>query len=490
MKITIFLLLLVFALENKAAVTDLVCEDLHRLSCAPGVYDDGTGSAQNPTFGRNATEKITQDIFDKSKSKFKASILDPQNTYFRKILLSASGLSLNSICDGAEVKPKSDCADLMAEAAANISVRRMTAGAYSGLQSDSRGRLSDETFLAESETYRNVENDLLEKVRNEPAMKEVDKRVRENVFPKVKALLLKKVDEMIADPNLKKKLVDKITAIKYEGTNCSKELTGSENLTGTLITNAFYHPTKNNFKYCAGLSLQNKSDFQMASIIGHELGHSIDPCGITRGPQDFSFKYTENLNRAQAQEEFPFAGVLQCLRSRKSVHAIFGTVGMQPQNTGSGMQPQTPNADDPALDEPEKAKVFKSFCVQDQITESFADWISAEMLPDYLASNYPNLTKDQFRSGYSNVWRGACRNGSEDSTGFTDPHPSQERRINNLLLQQPKIRAQMGCPPSSPAGDKVYCPLGGVQSKTSTAKPPAPASTNDVKPKINPRDAR
>jgi hypothetical protein len=96
-----------------------------------------------------------------------------------------------------------------------------------------------------------------------------------------------------------------------------------------------------------------------------------------------------------------------------------------------------------------------SFCNNDQITESFSDWMGAEILPQYIEKNY-KLTPEQYREGYANANRVNCWAYPDTSDNFNyEVHPAIGKRINKILLVNPKIRSQMGCPTKHP--DNVYC---------------------------------
>ena len=114
---------------------------------------------------------------------------------------------------------------------------------------------------------------------------------------------------------------------------------------------------------------------------------------------------------------------------------------------------------------PEKA-LFQNFCSPDQISETFSDWMAAEITPDYIDKNFPKLTTEQKRFGYSNIWRGDCTN--ESHSGAADPHPHIIDRNNRILLPQPKIRSQMNCP--QPLKDRVYCTVGNRTSNLPESK--------------------
>jgi hypothetical protein len=237
-----------------------------------------------------------------------------------------------------------------------------------------------------------------------------------------------------------------------------------------------YLPTQNAFKYCSGLRIQNDSEFQMAFIMAHELTHSIDPCGISIGPEDYRFKYTPDASREKAENEYPIPGVIKCLRSEKSIHAGFFKPNQMMASGYGQVGPGGGYMPDPSMMPPTKpTSKLPLFCDKDQIGESFSDWMAAEVTPEYIQKNFPKLSVDQYRNGYSNIWRGIC----EDEVAKTlnpnfgyDPHPDQVDRTNRLILAQPTIRKQMNC--TKPLPSVIHCSTSYTESPTVETKSVAP----------------
>jgi hypothetical protein len=190
----------------------------------------------------------------------------------------------------------------------------------------------------------------------------------------------------------------------------------------------------------------------IASIIAHELSHSIDPCRIQYGPEDAGFKYSRgDKNKGdvkKAEKEYPVPNVISCLRDDKSVGAInmadFHANGDCPDKEDFPQDGASLNGAPP-----------KNICT-DQLTESFPDWMAAEVLPKYIESNF-KLTAEQYRAGYANVHRLGCQNTPYQlsSSCRFDPHPTTEDRVDSILLVNPDVRRQMGCPVEFE--DHLYC---------------------------------
>lgn len=459
-----------------AVASDTVCEDLHRLSCAPGTYDDGTGVGKSESVYNKERFEIIDKVSNLTREKFATALKNPRANHFRKIVLSATGLSLNPECDGADLKPSQDCLVLMAEGAANIAIKKMFASSPSSNTLTPSGRIEDQAFLVESDPFLKIENEIFLSAKKEMGLDELEKKIRTKIFPQIRDLLIQQIEASVQNPKLRKELTDKISAITFEGSICGAGDSKIKNIAGLLNANAFQHPVGNRFQYCAGHSFLNSSEFRIARTLAHELSHAIDPCGITRGPQDYTFKYKDNLTRAQAQEQFPFPGILQCLRGKDSVNAKFvrqvrtqvampvgtnignGLGGAVYKNGGAygPLSNDDPDLDTDMIEIPNET--FQLFCKGDQITEAFSDWMAAEITPKYISKNFPNLSTQQYRFGYSNVWRGQCNDSDMQSgAGIGQSHPVTERRNNYILLMQPQIRSQMGCPPTVVA--RKYCAL-------------------------------
>ncbi|MGZ3727080.1 MAG: hypothetical protein ACXVBD_14855 [Pseudobdellovibrio sp.] len=336
-----------------------------------------------------------------------------------------------------------------------------------------------------------MEKDLIDKAQ-------VDK-IKNQIFPDVKKMIIQRLSELNLPPEQLASIKTKINAIKFEGAYCgpTKETEKNDFISNLLTNNADYNVATNSIRMCAGLLLQSTSAFGIVNILAHEISHSFDPCSLDYGPQDADFHYTNRNDLDKSQQEFPLSKVVQCLRSPSSVgarnfqledniqalqemererqlaaqqmqiyqqqggaspYSVSGTMG----SGGYGVPlPAGGYGTYPAMGgtvsaEPPTKPV--TFCDKDQITESFADWMSAETLPRYMKKNY-NLTADQYKTGYSNAFRSICFVYADpDSARNTskDEHPLTEDRINKIFLSNPQIRSQMGCG-NTENKNAVYC---------------------------------
>jgi hypothetical protein len=276
------------------------------------------------------------------------------------------------------------------------------------------------------------------------------KKLKKKVLPQIKELLIDKVTRMVRDPVARRNMIAKVRSIRFAGVKCQ----ATNEIAGVLTTNAFYQPNNNTFTYCLGMNVLSKSRFALAFVVAHELSHSVDPCNLTIGPSDWAFKYKTVDSDSAALRQYPIANVLECLRSEKSVGAksfflnppaasSYGTYG------DYGVPSAYPS---PSNTQPKSFDPSTAFCShQDQIVESFADWMAAEITPDYIAKNHPKLTTQQMRNGYSNIFKSGCGEAESD----TDVHPLMAKRVDYLTLMQPKIRKQMGCAAQVP--ERITC---------------------------------
>ena len=425
---------------------DPACKDMGRFACAVGEYDDGTGVGKVFSEYENPIQDEKEKLKKSTLEKFKKALRDPQNSYFRLQVLSAANVSQNPTCKAQEDGSRSEaCLDLMATGASNIALKRRF-NMNTGRQDI---ELVDEANFTESIPFKNIEkeihNELKESVEKKVNVEDVNKKIKE-IFPDIKKALQAKLDTTIADEKLRKNLKDKIDAIYFDGFDCSEK--NQQNIADVLVPNAFYHPFRHNFKYCSMLSVLNSSEFALASVMIHELAHSVDPCNIALGPSEAAFQYKEspkpevpaiqtpvavaqyfqNLTayNLAMESQNPYHNLIACLRSPNSVEA---KVLKSPQGQDGAKK--------------NKAEEMP-FCKNDQITEAVSDWYTFEILPQIMSHRRPNLTKEQLKYGYMNAWRGIC-NADEVRNPETDEHPSTRDRINKILLVQPQIRKDLGC---------------------------------------------
>ena len=476
LKIKLTLFVLVFSGISASAAQDAICENLHQFSCAPGKYDDGTGVGTNPNMVASERRSIESKVPTLALEKFKAVMKNPENQYFRRLVLNASGLSMNAECENVVEVPSEPCVSLLAEASADLMTRVLTG--EGNLANAGSITLQDRVYVTDSPVFKDVQREVVKAIKNDPVLKVAEVKVRDQVFPRVRELLAKKVAGMVSDESTRKKIIERIQGIRFQGASCNAGggvLNSQESISDMLTPNAFYTSTSNTFTYCSGSLLSNQSEFRMVQTIAHEMSHAIDPCRISQGPVA-AFKYKEGATQEEAEQSFPVGDVISCLRKPESIMAIReprtpsvsyagpafgGGIGSPRQNREDNQMPYGaygyaayPAGAPPQAQKPGEAPGFDGFCQQDQINEAFCDYMAAEVMPDYMAVHHPKLTRTQLRNGYGNAWRGVC---SQDES-MMGTHPPIKRRNDYLLLMQPRIREQMGCGPT--VANRVYCANG------------------------------
>jgi hypothetical protein len=171
----------------------------------------------------------------------------------------------------------------------------------------------------------------------------------------------------------------------------------------------------------------NQSEFFLAGCMLHELWHMFDPCQLSLS--SVSGASCAGMSAEDCENRHPWAKQIACLRDPRAVGAKRGNTSSQ-----SPHSPFCNGASQPGVQ-------------QDQIGEAFADLMASQLLPKYIKKNFPHLTQDQIRTGYSHVFpKIMCEPGQAHAHEHGDAHPSIDERANRIWGASPEIRAHMGCP--------------------------------------------
>ncbi|MEK6555077.1 MAG: hypothetical protein AABZ31_07555, partial [Bdellovibrionota bacterium] len=493
-------------------------------ACAPGSYDDGTGKVRSEAEIADEMSAFVAKTKQNIGARFKESLTDSKNVYFKDMAMAALGLQGAPQCMSNESAQQDACVNNLIEGLTNLAQKQALGDLLPKIGLERRGNLKDLEYLTENGVFQRVVAEVNNQVKKDLGREAMEKKIREDIFPKLQVLIAERIKKLQIPPDQKRVMVNKINAIEFRGTNCSEVGAGETAISSLLFPNAMYNPNSNTFKFCGGYLTQSNSEFQIAMSIGHELSHSIDPCRIADGPEGLAFKYSETTDIKKLEAEYPIKNVVQCLRDSRSIGArpaggtsgsgqatanmlnlLAGAVSGTGYNPYGMTYPSEPNqgttsapfsgstqlkrervrvgvarSPEPAATAgapmyggtppPQKA----SFCGNDQITESFSDWMSSEVLPDYISQNH-KLTVDQYRTGYGNARRPICATGEKEKGGV---HPAIADRINKIILANPKIRTQMGCPAQKDG--LLYCDSEkSITSQRASSRPTPQESADD-----------
>lgn len=420
-----------------------------------------------------------------AEGEFQKLLKDSSHGLLRRQAFSAFGLSNSPECKGGLENLSQACLNLMSkeltrEAKLTFSQGPMDMSLYSmsalAVHSGSKAqsRLRDRMLLQDSPYFQRVVASFEQKLRDSAAQSELAQKIEKKIFPKVRDLLIKKIEALVPDPKMRSLMRDKLLAIEYEGVSCSIGEGNQPPLIFQLLEpNARYQPHNNKFSICRGFLLRTSSEFALVHTIAHELAHSIDPCVLTLSPLP-PLEQGSSEKPLGSDQWYPIPGLLSCLRGEQSVHAkrVYRNLGApsegyfvsqpQAQYPASGSSAPPPLKDTACQDQVTANNQI--YHQHDQIGEAYSDWLATEILPEYIGKNFPKLSQERLRMGYSNVWRMTCspeesfrakNSGLRRRVVSLDIHPDTSLRANRILLVQPQIRKQMGCPETMKTA--IYC---------------------------------
>lgn len=461
--------ILLFSVPSFADVSPL-CNDLARFACAPGSYKDGTGEIKSESeisrFMSSYAEKSRAVLHD----RFQKLLSSPENSYFKDVAIAGLGLKNSPQCSSSSPDDISACRENLLDGLTMLAQKQALGPLMPRTGLERPGNLRDLNYIIQNNSYQKVIQELNDQVQKDLGNAEMTKKIQDKIFPQVKQLIIARLKQLSIPDEQRNLMISKVNSISFEGTSCG-ELRGGrgrsngEVVASLLVPNAFYDPARNIFKHCSGYLLQSTSEFDIANTIAHELSHSIDPCNLARGPADMGFKYSTDQDLKKMESEYPIKNIIQCLRDERSIGAS-NPSSMEDkygETMGGGMlgfpMPEEPSeykdsSTSIRRGRPPRGPKKASFCDGDQIGESFADWMAVEILPTYMEKNY-KLTTEQYRNGYANANRLLCSIQPGEGGNIGDEHPSAENRINKIILVNPKVRAQMGCPAKHP--ENAYC---------------------------------
>lgn len=450
-----------------------LCDDLYRSVCTPETRDDGTGISKAPGLEIEDLNTQLEELTESNKEKFLKNLEKESNSYFRERALLAAGLKFSSMCLEPETQKK--CNEELAKSLSamitstlqfSIINGGMNANGYGmGMGTGHNGgnefsqQVRELLAIQQMPQYTSILEKSKKKIEKGSTQTALIKNIKDNIFPEVRRLMIKRISKMDIPQTQKTAVMNKLKTVAWGDVHCNQPSSNS-NLANLFYNNAQYDSTKHAFSICNGMLLNNTSHFNLVTVIAHELSHSIDPCNIAKGPESFSIRYKEQSKIEDYDSQYPFATILKCLRTKESVgaqHKGIETIiaeaeanaNANPYNNMLPEHSEKPKVHEKAISKSYRRSYFwNPYCMDnDQASEAIGDWFGIEILSDYLNSHFPNLTPLQHRLGYSNILRVGCTTTSDNypSEKSFNEHPETESRINGLILKNPKVREKMGC---------------------------------------------
>ncbi|MEK2644337.1 hypothetical protein [Bdellovibrio sp. BCCA] len=218
------------------------------------------------------------------------------------------------------------------------------------------------------------------------------------------------LEDTILDPVLRENYKSYVSSLKVQASDYVDLDDGASN----AYEGGQFRAHLNRVEIGTGNLLLSRSHI---SVIGHELGHRIDPC------YNNNLEYTATMNSSlrpnNAEGKYPFKEVVSCLRSPESIYA----------------QP---------VGKPRTNEICFGFST-DRIAEAFCDWFGVELMVKTILDN-PKLTQQEKKDLLEQeMVFGATRTDIHFYGDKRDVHSSFKDRINKIYFAHPKIRAIYGC---------------------------------------------
>lgn len=456
MRIITILYTLIFSLNIWASQ---LCENLSNYSCAPGTIEDGTGNVVGLDELDKRHNEIETEVSKQLKTKFENLLNNKNQAYFRRVAISGLGFFDTPICPDISANPLPDtCREKVIEGLIKLGKRELLSSFNTDFDNFLRqGNLANLSSVIAYGPYNQILTDVRDSTEAQILEKYAsEEEIRNKIYPQVQELLAKKIESMPIDPEQKKLMAEKVRAIEFKGFDCAEPFgEGFASVPSAMTPNAAFYNGSNGFWFCSSLLLMGNSHFQIAGVIAHELAHSLGPCALASGPTGLAIPHKRASSIEELDNQYPIPPLLRCLRQENSIGSRNKSFS-PPKGGFLWGGDQSTHTQDRELAEHEKATA----CAIDTAEEDTCDWFSAEVLPQYIKKNFPNLDQNQLRNGYSNVLRYGCvvKDPTKvSSSGGMDfgKHSETADRIDRMFLQNPEIRSQMGCPAKH--SKYIYC---------------------------------
>lgn len=407
-----------------ACSTSSHCENFHASSCESKDFAyDGTSSIRSDEEWneklKNGKEQIRGPLERELLSKYQKLNSDEWNEYLSFLNVEPCAMS------ECQSRVSALHADRLIESA--VTFRKQTSIFQKKVEPQGKDFVE---ILGMTSFYEKQKTILLDSVR----YKEDEEKMLSMVTG-IKDALKAKIREMISDQEKQKELFDKLDKTTFKGFGCGD----NDHLQSYFDEGAFntrLEDGRREITYCAGNFRKTGSSFNLAYLLAHEFSHSIDPCSVR--PKD-----TSKMDRVFLESQHPFSNVIACLRSPDSVKADWSE-DFYDQNVPS-----------------------QTLCMEDQISESFSDWMAAEVVPGFIRKLHPNLSTENYKEGFMNISRTLKCDVEISHSGGVDSHPKPVARINSIMMTNRSIRDAVGC--GEVETSKVQCT---GKNDLSTLRPP------------------
>ncbi len=166
------------------------CSDIYGVSCAPGDTKDLTGSAGNGV-KQSDIDTTIKDALPSVTDAFRKKLQDPDQKYFKKIAMDVLDYSNSPECQFKDSKNIELCDQKVAGGLSNMAAANISK--MSSFKNKLKASLEDVSLLQNNSNFREIltglKDDLAIKFKN----KDLEKRVKTDLFPEAKQLLISKI---------------------------------------------------------------------------------------------------------------------------------------------------------------------------------------------------------------------------------------------------------------------------------------------------------
>lgn len=465
------------------------CFNLVPMACKAEKAFDGTGSTAltNELF---TTKQLNQIDF-KIQSELEAEFKNNENQYFIGLNIAAANLDQDPNCIYENNVPtpfNESCKNKLFPKLKNLYKNAID---LPGEELEKTTNLQNLSLLMQHPSTKKIlnisSNFSFNFIQKENRKFDVEKKI----FPRVISILENIVNNFSIPSGTKNILISKIKSIRFGGTDCNKNNTNS--ILGLTDENAYLENYE--FKICNGLLSKSNSELALAMIIAHELQHAIDTCEVTKIPflKNKSNPKTPEYMGSEADKNHLYSNLIRCFRSPKSVEAKYFDVNLLQDGDRFTVLNQLKELHGESENYPYNYCLFgfqkkldakenelnnvsalkKQFqyvphnindlvIIGDQSIETMSDWMAAEVGAQYMEKYFPNLTTQNYRQAYANFGKILCSENEElnNEKDTFDIHPTLSRRLNKIILANPKIRQQMKCPELNTKTSEIkYCSM-------------------------------